>query len=81
MSRTWECREYDRDFFAKELDSFIPDKIFDAHAHLYKLSHWGCDSASLFEKGPALVSFEEYQRQIEWLTPGRKTSGFFLAQA
>jgi glutamate-1-semialdehyde 2,1-aminomutase len=78
MSRTWELRDYDRDFFEKELDSFIPARVFDAHAHLYDLSHWGPDSACLFDQGPALVDFEEYQRQIQWLTPGRKTSGLFF---
>ena len=45
MKPTWEVRDYDREFFEKELDSFVPDKIFDAHAHLYRKSHWGRPTA------------------------------------
>jgi len=76
MPMTWELRDYDRDFFAKELDSFVPDKIFDAHAHLYELWHW--ISKDTLEKGPAVVTLEEYLRQMEWLTPRRKLSGLFF---
>ena len=36
MKATWELRDYDREFFEKELDSFVPNRIFDAHAHLYE---------------------------------------------
>ncbi len=78
MQVTWEVRDYDREFFDRELDSFVPDQVFDAHAHLYELAHWGPDSTSTFQNGPAVVTLEEYRRQIEWLTPGRKTSGLFF---
>jgi len=40
MPTTWGLTDYDRDFFHRELESFVPDKVFDAHAHLYELSHW-----------------------------------------
>ena len=26
----------DREFFAKELDSFVPDRVFDAHTHVWR---------------------------------------------
>lgn len=76
MPITWELREYDREFFARELDSFVPDRIFDAHAHLYDLRHW--ISPEVFSNGPEVVTLEEYRRQMEWLTPGRKISGLFF---
>lgn len=76
MPITWEVREYDREFFAKELDSFIPEQIFDAHAHLYELAHWG--NASQVGKGPAVVSIEEFGRQMEWLTPEGRPPVSFL---
>jgi glutamate-1-semialdehyde 2,1-aminomutase len=76
MPMTWELRDYDREFFAKNLESFLPDKIFDSHAHLYELRHW--ISPGGLAKGPAIVSFEEYQRQIEWLIPRRRTSALFF---
>jgi glutamate-1-semialdehyde 2,1-aminomutase len=76
MPKTWEIRDYDREFFAKELDSFVPEKVFDAHAHLYELAHWGPGSS--VEKGPTIVSLEQYRRQMGWLMPGRKPSGLFF---
>ena len=45
MKMTWEQRDYDLEFFHRELDSFVPDTIFDAHAHLYELWHWKVQSA------------------------------------
>ena len=76
MEPTWELRAYDQEFFAKELDSFVPDKIFDSHAHLYEIHHWA--SRSLIEKGPPVVTLEEFRRQMEWITPGRETTGLFF---
>jgi glutamate-1-semialdehyde 2,1-aminomutase len=76
MPKTWEIRDYDREFFAKELDDFVPEKIFDSHAHLFELAHWGTLSPG--EKWPELASMEEFGRQMEWITPGRKTSGLFF---
>ena len=76
MPKTWELRDYDREFFAKELADFVPEQIFDAHAHLYELAHWGPGSA--VEKGPTVASLVEYRRQMEWLLPGRKPSGLFF---
>lgn len=76
---TWELRDYDREFFDKELNAFIPDRIFDAHAHLYRVSDWGFNHAT--DHGPSVVTMEEFKRQIEWLTPGRHTAGLFFGVA
>jgi glutamate-1-semialdehyde 2,1-aminomutase len=76
MPKTWEVRDDDREFFAKELEGFVPEQIFDAHAHLYELAHWGPESP--VDKGPAVVSLGEFRRQMEWLIPGRKLSGLFF---
>ncbi len=72
----WELRDYDREFFAKHLDSFVPPRVFDAHAHLYELSHWGRPTA--LDNGPDPVTLKVFREQIEWLTPGRQTSGLFF---
>ncbi len=77
MEVTWELRDYDRDFFAKELESFLPDQIFDSHAHLYELDHWD-PPRTLLEKGPAVATLEEYRRHMQWIMPGRKVSGLFF---
>jgi glutamate-1-semialdehyde 2,1-aminomutase len=74
---TWELREYDQEFFARELQSFIPDKVFDSHAHLYDASH-SILQQLYFERGPQTVTLEEFLRQIQWLIPGREVSGLFF---
>src|ERR1700729_2773709 len=76
MPVTWELRQYDREFFHKELDSFVPQKIFDAHAHLYRKSHWG--RPTTMDAGPDPVTLEEFRSQMEWITPGRQTNGLFF---
>jgi len=76
MPITWGFTDYDRDFFHRELESFVPDKVFDSHAHLYELNHW--KSPDSLKAGPAIVSLQTYREQIEWLTPGRKTTGLFF---
>lgn len=76
---TWELRDYDREFFEKDLATFVPDRIFDAHAHLYRAKDWGFNHAT--DHGPSIVTMQEFQKQIEWLTPGRRTTGLFFGVA
>jgi glutamate-1-semialdehyde 2,1-aminomutase len=76
---TWELRDYDQAFFEKELNTFVPDRVFDAHAHLYRQADWGFNHATAH--GPAVVGMDEFQRQIEWITPGRSTAGLFFGVA
>ena len=59
----------DRDFFERELASFLPDRVFDAHAHV-----WGHDNmhpgrriASLPRDG----DYQEFSRLQQALHPGR----------
>ena len=33
----WLARDHEMEFFRRELDSFVPDRIFDAHVHFYDL--------------------------------------------
>ena len=32
---TERLQDHDRLFFARELDAFLPDRVFDAHTHLW----------------------------------------------
>ena len=76
MKRGWEFRECDREFFARELGSFVPEKIFDAHAHLYEAYHWG--KGRRVGQGPEVATLEEFRRHMEWITPGRHTAALFF---
>ena len=33
------AREEDHEFFARELASFVPDRVFDAHCHVWHRDH------------------------------------------
>ena len=76
MAITWELRDYDREFFTKELDSFVPRRVFDAHAHLYRLEHWGYPH--IVKAGPACVDLATFRKQIDWVMPGREVTGLFF---
>src|ERR1044071_3010130 len=76
MAITWELREYDREFFARELDTFVPSKVFDAHAHLYRMAHWGYPH--IVGAGPESVTLDVFREQMEWLMPGREVTGLFF---
>ena len=67
----------DRDLFTRELDSFVPHRIFDAHAHLYRLSFFSGEPSSVLKQFPEF-GFAAYRRLIEGITPGRETSGLFF---
>ena len=77
MSLTWELREYDREFFARELDSFVPNQVFDSHAHLYEIGHWNPVPPGL-KVGPPVATLDEYRRQMDWILPRRQMSGLFF---
>ena len=53
MSIIWELRDEDRQTFAQELDSFVPARVYDAHAHLYR-AEWWADPPAWEPAGPAL---------------------------
>jgi glutamate-1-semialdehyde 2,1-aminomutase len=73
---TWELHDYDKAFFLKELDDFVPKKIFDAHAHLYELEH--CPSPHPMNAGPDKVSLGVFRQQIAWIMPNRHVDGLFF---
>lgn len=69
--------DQDRELYQRELASFIPDKVFDAHAHVwreqdahFRIPHYEGD-----------VGFERYIRLMQDLHPGRKTGALFIGCA
>jgi len=67
-------RDEDREFFERELASFVPDRIFDAHAHLWDSSHSPDPGGGL----PARVDYPTYLALMNELCPGRKVSAHFI---
>lgn len=77
--QNWEFGDTDRALFEEELESFVPNRIFDAHAHWYRLDHFP-DTVThpLVLSGPKVAGVEAYLEAMEQLTPGRKTEGLFF---
>src|SRR5262249_45499938 len=66
--------EEDRAFCERELGSFLPDRIFDAHMPLYKQG-----TVSWALKGlPPQAGYPEYQALVQALHPRRRTAALFL---
>ena len=56
-------RQEDIDFFERELDSFIPDRFFDAHCHLWKKDDSGRGPGYEFPEGvPSTVTAGSRQK-------------------
>ncbi|MCH2212890.1 MAG: amidohydrolase [Fuerstiella sp.] len=73
MNSTSECT-VDREFFARELDSFLPDRIYDAHTHLWRKDcvRWSVGSE------PEDCGYEKYMSAMDLIHPGRETKALFI---
>lgn len=66
--------EIDHAFFEREVESFLPDKVFDAHAHLLKEG-----SHRFAIRGiPATFGYQEVKHFSEDLHSQRRYAGLFL---
>ncbi|NWG12235.1 MAG: amidohydrolase family protein [Acidobacteria bacterium] len=76
----WEQKALDREIFERELDRYVPDRVFDAHAHLYRQNDiaQGTVIRSLMAGGPQEVTLEQFRRHISWILPGRHVDGLFI---
>lgn len=68
------ANDADRAFFDRELESFVPDRVFDAHSHLLKegTNTWK------FKGIPLTLGYEETQFFIQDLHPRRRNAALFL---
>jgi glutamate-1-semialdehyde 2,1-aminomutase len=74
----WEDGEIDRELFERDLESFVPPRVFDAHAHLYELRHFGGAPPPACARGPASAGWEIYRSRTGQITPGRGVSALFF---
>ena len=77
-NHNWELLDSDREFFERELQSFVPLRIFDTHAHLYAKSHFQGALGDLLGSGPDVVDLGTHIRCTNELMPGRSSSGLFF---
>jgi glutamate-1-semialdehyde 2,1-aminomutase len=67
----WQVTDRDRELWDRELASFVPPRIYDAHAHLYDVSHFRNSPPALCAKGPPSAGWATFRQQIGALMPGR----------
>ena len=72
----WQFTEADHEFVAHEVAPFLPDKIFDAHAHLFCHAHYTPGTLPEHLQGtPTKIGLDVYREYINWIHPGQRTIG------
>ena len=76
-------QDADRSFLEREVLSFLPDRIFDAHAHLFCHEHYPADTLPPgLAKTPPRLGLAEFAEYSQWLHPGaRVVGGLFFGLA
>ena len=79
VALTWEVREEDSEFFERELQSFVPDRVYDMHAHLWRARDWEGQPPAMVRVAPAEATMEVYKECMGWILPGREVHGLHFA--
>lgn len=66
------CREEDIEFFERELASFVPDKVFDAHAHMWHPAQSGSANE------PTVRDYDQYLQLMADIHPGCVTGALLI---
>jgi glutamate-1-semialdehyde 2,1-aminomutase len=73
---TWRFTDADREFVEKQVEPYLPDRLFDAHAHLFSLNHYPDGNVPAHLEGaPMNLGIDAYREYIEWLHPNKRTKG------
>jgi predicted TIM-barrel fold metal-dependent hydrolase len=73
---TWQLDDADRALIAREVEPFLPDRVFDAHAHLFRAEHYALGTRPAHQQGnPERLGLNEYLCYIEGIHPHRRTVG------
>lgn len=72
---SWILTAADRAIIEREVEPFLPDYIFDAHAHLFRHNHFPAGLIGGFANTPDPQGLAEYYDYMEWLHPGGRTKG------
>jgi hypothetical protein len=70
---TLERRQVDLEFFAREIAGFLPNRIFDAHAHL-------APAVELDDGSRAELSLARYRDYVTWLHGDRPTDALCIGE-
>ena len=73
----WPVLDCDREFYERELRSFVPGRVFDAHCHLYRRSHFRDGLPAFAARGPE-ADMATFQRSIRAITSATHVGGLFF---
>jgi len=75
----WTFNELDAKV-ASGIQEFLPSRIFDTHAHIYRRSDLNLTSPSFITEGPDVVDLKMWRNEIEKMVgKGRVSGGLILA--
>ncbi|NLX06290.1 MAG: amidohydrolase [Phycisphaerae bacterium] len=75
----WMTTDDDRECFDRYLNDFVPDRVYDVHAHLWRRQDWGDDPPLIVQAAPVEVGLDVYRKAIGWILPDRKVHGLHFA--
>ncbi len=79
MANVATVGEADQELFRRELDGFVPDVIFDAHAHLWAKAYLPPSGWDTFRNmDEDVLDLSGYRRRMAELMPGRVIAGGLL---
>ena len=71
-----ELHEEDTEFFYRYLDTFIPDRVYDIHAHLWQQTDWeGQTVPAIVQAAAPKLTLEHYRKYMAWILPDREVHG------
>ncbi len=71
--QNWCLTDPDRELFQRELHSFVPDEVFDAHVHWYQKTDFVPGTApDMVDQGPDVAGLAAFTSAMQELLPGRQ---------
>ncbi len=75
----WTFNEFDSKAL-QDIQRFLPDRVFDIHAHIYRLRDLNLSQPNLYTEGPQEVTVDVWQKHIErYVERTRLRGGLFIA--
>ena len=79
MLAMWELRDEDLEFFDRHLASFVPERVYDMHAHLWRERDWEGQAPAAVRAGHSEITLERYREYMSWILPEREVHGLHFA--
>lgn len=71
----WTITDADRELFARDLQTFVPERIVDAHVHWYRQSDFPeSGRPAMVASGPEIAGSDAFNSAMSELLPGRRVA-------